>query len=202
MGDHVIDIGPRVPRLTPRPWLRWLATRILGWMGWRLDLHFPDEPKLVVIGAPHTSNWEGVLAVLTVLAAELRIGLFIKHTAFRNPLIGRILRGIDAVPIDRTAPGGVVTQTVAAFRTRPQLAIAIAPEGTRRRVEKWKRGFHLIAQEAGVPIVCAYVDYARKVVGTGPVLRATGDYARDLETIQAFYRGVVPRHPENFSAAG
>jgi 1-acyl-sn-glycerol-3-phosphate acyltransferase len=202
MGEHVIDLGPRVPRTAPHPVLRWLAQRILSWMGWRLDMHLPDEPKMVVLGAPHTSNWEGVLAVLAVLAMELRIGLFVKHTAFKNPVVGRILRGLDAVPIDRSARGGVVTQTVAAFRARDQLAIAIAPEGTRRRVEKWKRGFYLIAQEAGVPIVCAYVDYRRKVVGTGPVLRASGDYARDLETIQAFYRGIVPKHPGNFAAQG
>lgn len=201
MGEHVIDIGPRVPR-TAHPVLRRVAARILAWMGWRLDVHFPDEPRMVVLGAPHTSNWEGVLAVLAVLAMELRIGLFVKHTAFRNPVIGRILRGLDAVPIDRTAPGGIVTQTVAAFRARPQLAIAIAPEGTRKRVEKWKRGFYLIAQQAGVPIVCAYVDYGRKVIGTGPVLRASGDYARDLEAIQAFYRGITPKRPENFAANG
>lgn len=201
MGEHVIDLGPRVPR-TAHPVLRRLAAGLLRLAGWRLDVHFPDEPKLVVLGAPHTSNWEGVLAVLAVLAMDLRIGLFVKHTAFRNPVIGRILRGLDAVPIDRGAPGGVVTQTVEAFRTRPQLAIAIAPEGTRKRVAKWKRGFYLIAHEAKVPIVCAYVDYARKVVGTGPVLRASGDYARDLETIQAFYRGITPKRPENFNASG
>ena len=201
MGEHVIDIGPRVPR-SAHPLLRRLAAWLMSLLGWRLDVHFPDEPKLVVLGAPHTSNWDGVFAVLAVLALELRIGLFVKHTAFKNPVIGRILRGIGAVPIDRSAPGGIVAQTVAAFRERPQMVIAIAPEGTRRRVEKWKRGFHLIAQEAGVPMVLAYVDYRRKVVGTGPVLRASGDYARDLETIQAFYRGVTPKRPGNFNAAG
>ena len=166
MGEHVIDIGPRVPRAS-HPVLRRIAAALLRLAGWRLDVHFPDEPKLVVLGAPHTSNWDGVLAVFAVLALELRIGIFVKHTAFNSPLIGDILRGVGAVPIDRSAPGGIVAQTVAAFRERPQMVIAIAPEGTRRRVDKWKRGFHLIAQEAGVPMVLAYIDYRRKVVGTG-----------------------------------
>jgi 1-acyl-sn-glycerol-3-phosphate acyltransferase len=201
MGEHVIDIGPRVPR-TAHPVLRRVAAGLMALLGWRLDVHFPDEPKFVVLGAPHTSNWDGVFAVLAVLALELRIGLFVKHTAFTNPLIGRILRGIGAVPIDRSASGGVVAQTVAAFRERPAMVIAIAPEGTRRRVEKWKRGFHLIAQEAGVPMVLAYVDYGRRIVGTGPVIRASGDYARDLEAIQAFYRTIVPKRPANFAANG
>ncbi len=201
MGEHVIDIGPRVPR-TAHPVLRWLAQRILALMGWRLEIRLPDEPKLVVLAAPHTSNWDGVLAVLTMLALELRIGLFVKHSAFRHPLIGRILRRVDAIPIDRSAPGGVISQTVDAFKTRPALVIGLAPEGTRQRVKKWKRGFYLIAQEARVPIVCAYIDYARKVVGSGLHLHASGNYERDLASIQAFYRTITPRRPENFSANG
>ena len=201
MGEHVIDIGPRVPRAR-HPALRWCALRLLGLLGWRLDIRLPDEPRLVVLAAPHTSNWDGVLAVLTVLATELRIGLFVKHTAFHNRFIGAILRAADAIPIDRSASGGVVAQTVDAFRTREHLVIGIAPEGTRKRVEKWKRGFYLIAEEAEVPIVCAYLDYGRKVVGTGLQLRPSGLYARDLEQIQSFYRTITPKRPENFNASG
>ena len=201
MGEHVIDIGPRVPRMR-HPALRWCALRLLDLLGWRLDIRLPDEPRLVVLAAPHTSNWDGVLAVLTVLAAELRIGLFVKHTAFNSRVVGGILRRAGAIPIDRRAPGGVIAQTVDAFRTLPQLLIGIAPEGTRKLAPKWKRGFYLIAQEAGVPMVCAYLDYANKVVGTGLQMRTTGDYATDLERIQAFYRTIVPKRPENFSATG
>jgi 1-acyl-sn-glycerol-3-phosphate acyltransferase len=200
MGEHVVNIGPRVPR-TARPVLRWCALRLLGLLGWRLEVNLPDEPKLVILAAPHTSNWDGVLAILAMLAMDLRLGLFVKHTAFHG-VLGRMLRNMGAIPIDRSAPGGIVAQTVEAFRTRPQLVIGIAPEGTRKRVQKWKRGFYLIAQDAQVPIVCAYLDYAHRVIGTGTPLRTTGDYARDLETIQAFYRGIAPKRPENFSATG
>jgi 1-acyl-sn-glycerol-3-phosphate acyltransferase len=201
MGEHVIDIGPRVPRAR-HPALRWLAQRVLSLLGWTLDVRMPDEPRFILLAAPHTSNWDGVLAVLAILALELRIGLFVKHTAFENRVVGPILRRVGAVAIDRRAPGGVVGQTVEAFKTRPELVIGLAPEGTRKRVDKWKRGFHLIASETGVPIVCAYLDYRRKVVGTGLYLAASGDYARDLEAIQAFYRTVTPMKPENFSANG
>jgi 1-acyl-sn-glycerol-3-phosphate acyltransferase len=200
MGEHVIDLGARVPR-TDHPWLRRFALRLLTLAGWRIDIRLPDTPRLVVIGAPHTSNWDGVIAILTMLAIGLRMGIFIKHTAFEGPL-GRVLRGVDAIPIDRAASGGVVGQTVAAFKSRPELVIGIAPEGTRQRVEQWKRGWHLIAQGAGVPVALAYIDYRRKVVGTGPLLAPSGDYARDLETVQAFYRTITPKRPGNFSAAG
>ena len=77
----------------------------------------------------------------------------------------------------------------------------VSRTGTRKRVEKWKRGFHLIASGAQAPMVCAYIDYARKVVGTGPGIPPGGDYAGDLATIQAFYRTITPKRPENFSAA-
>lgn len=200
MGEHVIDIGPRVPRAA-HPALRWCALRLLGLLGWRIDIHLPDEPRMVILAAPHTSNWDGVLAILTMLAMELRMSLFVKHTAFEG-MLGPLLTKFGGIPIDRAAPGGVVPQTVAAFRERPQLLIGIAPEGTRQRVKKWKRGFYLIAHEARVPIVCAYIDYAHKVVGSGLTLRTSGNYAGDLEAIQAFYRTIAPKRPENFSASG
>jgi 1-acyl-sn-glycerol-3-phosphate acyltransferase len=201
MGDHVIDIGARVPR-TRHPVLRWIAQHLLSLLGWRLDIHLPDEPRLVVLAAPHTSNWDGVLAVLTIFALELRLGLFVKHSAFETRLIGGILRKAGAIAIDRRAPGGVIGQTVDAFKARPELLIGLAPEGTRKRVDKWKRGFHLIAMEAQVPIICAYMDYRRKVIGTGLLLERTGSYEQDLEKIQTFYRTITPRLPENFNASG
>ena len=201
MGAHVIDIGARVPR-TSHPVLRRCALAVLDLLGWRLDVRLPDAPHLVVLAAPHTSNWDGVLAVLAMLAMELRLGLFVKHTAFENRFVGPMLRKVGALPIDRTAPGGMVAQTVQAFRTQPQLMIGIAPEGTRRRVDKWKRGFYLIANDAKVPIVCAYIDYRTKVVGTGLALQPSGDYKQDLEAIQVFYRTITPKVPARFSARG
>ncbi len=197
---HTIEIGAQVPR-SGRRVLRWLALRLLALYGWRLEMHLPDEPKLVLLAAPHTSNWDGFFAVLAMLAMDLRLGLFVKHTAFEGPF-GRLLHKLDAIPVDRRAAGGIVGQTVEAFKTRPQLLIGLAPEGTRHRVHKWKRGFYQIAMRAQVPIVCAYVDYARKTVGTGLVLKPTGDYAIDLERIQAFYRTITPKRPERFSATG
>lgn len=195
-----VEIGARVPR-SNRPFLRWLALRILQVCGWRLDVNIPDEPRLLLLAAPHTSNWDGFFAVVAMIALDLRLGLFVKHTLFKTPFAG-IFRALDAIPIDRRAAGGLVAQTIQAFNDRPQLLIGLAPEGTRKRVEKWKRGFHLIATGAGIPVVCAYLDYGKKVVGTGLVMHCSEDYAGDLEKIQAFYRTITPNCPENFSTLG
>lgn len=200
MNDNVIEMGPRVPR-RPHALLRWLAERLMALHGWRVDVRMPDVPKMVILAGPHTSNWDGYFAILTMLVLELQLGLFVKHTAFKG-ILGRWLHALGAIPIDRSAPGGLVAQTVEAFRSHEQLAIGIAPEGTRARVDKWKRGFHLIAAGAQVPMVCAYMDYARKTVGIGPIVMPSADYAKDLETIQAFYRTITPHTPANFSANG
>src|SRR5687768_13101136 len=109
---HTIDIGAKVPRGGRRV-LQWLALRVLSLYGWRLDMHLPDEPKLMVLAAPHTSNWDGFFAILAMLAMDLRLGLFVKHSAFKGPL-GRVLRKLDAIPVDRRAAGGVIGQTVKA----------------------------------------------------------------------------------------
>lgn len=195
-----VEIGAGVPR-THRPILRRVARVLLRLCGWHLDIHIPDAPKLLMLAAPHTSNWDGFFAIVTMIALDLRLGLFVKHTMFETPLAG-MLNALGAIPIDRTAAGGLIGQTIQAFNERPQLLIGLAPEGTRRRVEKWKRGFHLIATGAGVPVVCSYLDYRRKVVGTGLIIDRCTDYDRDLEQIQAFYRTITPRCPENFSTLG
>ncbi len=200
MSAHLVEMGPRVPRTHFR-FAQSLTLGLLRLFGWRLEFRLPDEPKMVVLAAPHTSNWDGFFAIISLAAMNLKLGLFVKHSMFRWPLRG-LLNMLGAIPINRNAAGGLVGQTVQAFRGQSQLLIGLAPEGTRGHAVKWKRGFYLIALEAKVPIVCAYLDYGRKVAGTGLVLWPTDDYAADLEKIQAFYRTITPKYPQNFSANG
>lgn len=192
-----MSLGLHVPQ-TRRPIRRALARLLLRALGWKLDVTLPDVPKMVVIAAPHTSNWDGWYAVLTIFALDLRIALFAKHTLFRWPF-GPLARWMNFLPVDRRAAGGMVAQTQAAFAQRKQLVVGIAAEGTRQRVEQWKSGFWQIARAAQVPLVCAYLDYGRKVVGIGPVFMPSEDYAQDLARIQAFYRTITPHTPENFA---
>lgn len=197
MNPH--PLPPEAPRWGSAV-TRALGAAMLRLFGWRLDVRVPAEPKLIIIGAPHTSNWDGVLGIAAIFALGIRVHWFGKLGIFRWPF-RRLLIALGGVPIDRDRAHGVVEQTRALFAANPRYYIGIAPEGTRSRAPKWKRGFHQIALVTDAPILLAYFDYARKVIGTGPLLRA-GVYATDIAAIQDFYRGITPKIPANFAADG
>jgi 1-acyl-sn-glycerol-3-phosphate acyltransferase len=194
MADHVIELGPRVPRWGNAV-VAGICNAILRLLGWRLDMHLPDLPKFIIIAVPHTSNWDFVVGICTILLMRVRIRWWVKHTVYRWPW-RHFVDWSGGIPIERAAAGGVVEQTVAAFAREQTLVLALTPEGTRSRVPQWKRGFYYVAVKAQVPIVLAYFDYRRRIVGTGPVIWPTGDYAADTAKMLEFYRTTaVARHP-------
>ncbi len=192
VGDQVARRGNSLSQ--------WLGRSLLRLTGWTVQGPIADLPKMVMIGAPHTSNMDGVLAIATLTAFRLRAGTMIKDTAFKGPM-GPVLRWLGAIPINRRAAGGVVGASVGAFRDSEKLILLIAPEGTRSCAEEWKRGFHLIASAANVPILPAAIDYLRKRITFGAPVFTTGDYDADLGRILDFYRDYgSPRHAHRASA--
>lgn len=191
-------VGASVPR-RGNALSQGIGRAILAVMGWKVQGAIADLPKMVMIGAPHTSNMDGVLAIATLTAYRVRAGTMIKDTAFKG-IMGPILRWFGAIPINRKAAGGVVGASVGAFRDNEKLILLIAPEGTRTSAQEWKRGFHLIAASAGVPILPAAIDYVRKRITFGPPIYTTDDYESDLKRVLDFYRLYSsPRHPERAS---
>jgi 1-acyl-sn-glycerol-3-phosphate acyltransferase len=160
--------------------------------GWSIDPEIPDLPKFVVIAAPHSSNWDFILGIGLVFALRLDIHFIGKAELFRGPL-GPIMRWLGGLPVDRSQPQGVVEQTIALFGAHDQLIVALAPEGTRKPVTKWKSGFYRIALGAGVPIVPGYWDNRRRVVGMGPPFHPTGDAEADIAQLRAFYASMPRR---------
>jgi 1-acyl-sn-glycerol-3-phosphate acyltransferase len=182
-------------RGTPRS--RAFARRLLALGGWRVEGKLPDLPRFVVIAAPHTSNWDFPIGMLAMLSIGLRLSWIGKHTLFRFPVAG-LLRWLGGEPIDRAATHGTVPAAIARFQTRSQWAFGVSPEGTRRRVQEWKTGFHRIARGAGVPILPVTFDYSRRVVALGPPFTPTEDMEGDIRYLRSLYHPRMARHPEHF----
>lgn len=167
--------------------------------GWDFEGALPNEPKFVIIIAPHTSNWEFPLGVAALFTLGFRISFLGKHTIFRWPA-GPFMRWLGGIPVVRTISRDRVAEAVGAFNAADQLILVIAPEGTRKLVPRWKTGFYHIAHGAQVPIVPIFFDFRRKVVGLLPPFRTTGDQDGDISRIKEFFRGVTAKHPENYAA--
>lgn len=178
--------------------LRLLAILFLTTIGWRKEGSLPRIPKYIIILAPHTSNWDFLIGLAIAFVLELKAYWLGKDHVFRWPFRG-VIRWLGGIPIDRSHSGDVVAQMVREFREGSKLVIALAPEGTRKKVMYWKTGFYRIALGADVPIVLAFLDYLRKAGGIGPVFHPTGDIEADMAYIRAFYAAVTGKYPENQS---
>lgn len=167
-------------------------------IGWKLEGELPPCRKFVVILYPHTSNWDLPIGVLCASALGLfsfDYGFMVKDSVIKAPVLGGLVRWLGGIPVDRSAQFNAVEQMVARFAERDSMMLAITPEGTRKFRPYWKSGFYHIALKAGVPILCTYLDYGRKVGGFGPLLMPTGDVEADLEVFRRFYTPIQACHP-------
>jgi 1-acyl-sn-glycerol-3-phosphate acyltransferase len=172
----------------------YLARFWMRFFGWRIDGKLPDIPKYVLIGAPHTSNWDFVLFLGVMFSLRANVHFMGKAELFRSP-IGWFFRYCGGIPVDRKKSTGLVEQTVNAINESKDFILTITPEGTRHQVVEWKRGFYHIASGAGIPIVIAVVDGRQKIVHIGQVIHPTGNIEADMKTIQSYFTGVAGIKP-------
>lgn len=175
--------------------LRWFSIFFLRITGWRTEGRLPAIPKFVLVGAPHTSNWDLPYMLFIVFIFRAKIYWMGKETIFRKPF-KRFSKWLGGIPVDRSKSYDVVAQSIQQFNENENLILTIAPSGTRKRVKTWKTGFYHIANGANVPILLGFLDYQRKVGGFGPMLYPTGDIESDMKTIRKFYAGVTGKYPE------
>lgn len=176
-------------------------TRAIGSLGlkltgWTLVGQMPDVPKFVIIGVPHTSNWDGISASLAMLASGFKYTFLIKKEAFFWPL-GPVLRAIGGYPIDRSRGGDAMEQIVGLFDSAEKVCVGFPPEGTRSLVKKYKSGYLRAAYAADVPVfICAF-DGPNKRVILDRLMPLTGNMAKDNTAIKSYvdatWTGV---HPE------
>ena len=168
------------------PILRAISIFLLKIMGWKARGKELEHQRFVLIGAPHTSNWDFPLMLMVVLKLRLRVYWMGKHTLFMFPF-GGLMKWLGGIPIDRSSSHNVVSETVRQYRENEELVVLVPPEGTRKRVTKWKTGFYHIANLAKVPILLGYVDVGIKEAGIAEFFSPTGEAEKDMVKIRAFY---------------
>ena len=191
-GPRICHDGP--PTGVGRYWLgrAWMA--ITGW-------DVAGEPpqgirSAVLIAAPHTSNWDLVHMLAASFVFRIRLSWMGKDALFRPPL-GWLLRALGGVPVDRSAPHGMVGQMAERLTSGEPLVLAIPPSGTRKKKPNWKSGFYWIAVTAKVPIVCGTVDYGKRQARLSEAMVPTGDVRADMDRIRAFYADARGKFPQN-----
>ncbi|MET0255677.1 MAG: 1-acyl-sn-glycerol-3-phosphate acyltransferase [Luteibacter sp.] len=185
-------LGPNIPSLPDSRWMRFCRWALLR-CGWRIVGEMPDLSRVILIGAPHSSYWDGIWGLLAKSAMGLDIGLMIKREVFDGPF-GPIVRRFGMIPVDRSAATNVVDQIVQRFATHEKMWVGIAPEGTRKPVRQWKSGFLRIARASGVPILPVFIDYPSKTFTIGALVHATGDMDADMTRIRAMFAGYQGKH--------
>ena len=171
---------------------------MLRFLGWKITGVIPPGMKKCVIAvAPHTSYWDFVIGRLAYWLMGIKASFLIKKEVFRFPL-KKLLLLMGGIPVDRGRSSKMVDQVAEQFRKSDSLYIVITPEGTRKPVKHWKKGFYYIALKAQVPIALGYLDYSKKEGGVGLVIYPSGDYEGQMKEIKDFYRKMMPKHPEKF----
>lgn len=201
-GRHggIVNVPVLSPAVPPRgnPFMRKLATVLMRISGWRFSgVPFPDERKMVIIVAPHTSNWDFPTGILAMYALGFRATFLGKDTLFRFPM-GILMRWLGGVPVDRSSKQDVVTQTAELVAKMDRVVIALAPEGTRKATPRWRSGFWWIAHKAQVPIVPVGFDFRTREVVIYPAMRTTGDSDKDIAALRALYVPEMAYDPRKY----
>ena len=179
--------------------LRWFSIGFLKATGWKVQGQLPaNGRKSVLIAAPHTSNWDLPYTLMVAFALRLNVYWMGKQSIFKPPFRG-VMLWLGGIPIQRESSNNVVEASIVAIQKADgPVQLIVPPEGTRSKARYWKTGFYYIALGANVPIVMAYMDYARKESGLGPVFEPTGNIEADMARIQAFYAPFKGKNPDQF----
>ena len=160
---------------------------------WRTVGHVPATG--ILVGAPHTSNWDWVAMVALTWRDGVQPRVLIKRELFRGPL-APLLRVTGGIPLDRANPGETVRALLAEAKGDENFVLILAAEGTRKKADYWKSGFYKIAKQTGLPISLGFIDGPTRTMGFGPTFRPTGDVVADMDLVRAFYADKQGIHPE------
>jgi len=182
--------------------VQFLGRALLKLFGWRVEGMVPEmkeNENLVIIAAPHTSNWDGVFGFAAIIGLDAKISYFGKYTLFDQPFLGRFLKYMGGIPVDKNNPGsGLVKEAINNMERLKGSLIAMAPEGTRSKTEQWRTGFLRIAEAVDAKIFVAAFDFKTKRIVLDKFFQPSDDMQRDLENLKIYYKQFTAKIPENF----
>lgn len=174
-----------------------ILLKLLGWTG---DGFLIPDKKCILLGAPHTSSLDFVISYIYYTSIGGKMNIMIKKEFFFWP-VGFFLRKMGGIPIDRSKGANVIRQTIQAFQENDEFRLALTPEGTRKRVDNWKAGFHIIARAADIPVYVGSFDWGERKVNIYHKFELTSNSKADIKRLKDFYRekGIKGKYPELFS---
>jgi len=193
---YIPELGPLTPQKS-NILTRAIGRSLLLGFRWQVKGKVHNAPKLVMVLAPHTSACDFFIALASMLAVGFRSSWLIAAKHAWWPL-GFFMRRLGGIPVHRSTPHDVVSQIVKTFNDNDRLLLALSPEGTRKKVAKWKTGFWHIAAGAGVPIQLVSFDYTKRITECGPVIDTSNNIEADMKLIQNYYKGVQAKYPCKF----
>lgn len=177
----------------------YLGKTVMRIYGWKVEGGVPDTNKMIVIAEPHTSNWDFIFLLGAAYHFRLSVHWLGKQTLFDTPALGPLLLYLGGVPVDRSRSTNMVQKLVDRIAESDGLTLVIPPSGTRAKTDYWRSGFYQIACGAGIPIVCGFLDYDRKIAGLGLSFVPSGNVREDMDRIRAFYEPINGKHPKKAS---
>lgn len=178
---------------------RWVSILLLKLLGWKIEGEVPkDLKKCVMLAAPHTSNWDLPITLMTAFVLNAKVYWLGNNELFKPPYRS-LMFWIGGIPINRSKSTNVVQASIDAIKSSDTLILIVPPEGTRSKVTYWKTGFYHIAQGAGVPILMGFLDYSRKTSGIAGTYMTTGDIEVDLNYIKSVYKPMKGKKEKQFN---
>ena len=167
-------------------------------MGYHFEETVKRPRKYIIALAPHTSNWDFIMALLFMGAEQFQCGFMMKKEWFFWPL-GMLFRRMGGIPVYRQKHTSMTDTLAQTAKEAKRFRVCITPEGTRKRVEEWKKGFYFIAQKAGIPILLYGLDYERKLIQCTKTIIPSGDIEADMREIKLYFKDYKGNKPENFT---
>jgi 1-acyl-sn-glycerol-3-phosphate acyltransferase len=201
MSRQVIPVSqqqvPEHLRTNRSAFTRWFGRTFYRAIGWNLEGSIADAERVMVVAAPHTSNWDFVFGISVILGINARVRWLGKHSIFKFG-VAWFFRWLGGIPVNRAQPDAVMGYVDDAVAKDNGLILVVAPEGTRKTAAKWKSGFLRIAEKNNCVIQLGALDFVNKRIVLGPVFEPTGDNQADIAAIIEYYQQFAGKYPDQF----